>query len=550
MKRRFKPIYVLLITSLCLGVWVLNSAYSRKKLRDYPFPSDTTEQEKDILPQMLAINADSMPAPPKEFRPGHVQIIEMKDYLKQKVSGFEIKLPHQSNVPSASVYQGKVFVSGGFGSKEYFAFDAQTGENLWAIRLDDDGPSTAAIEEDVIVFNTESCTIFACDVETGEQLWSYWLGDPLMSSPSIAHGRVFTAYPASYGASSDLKGTYGNYGNVSQEQIQLQEPTQQELSPGNQTHYTENLAIRPTHAFAAFDLKTGEILWQKWIDGDVMSAPVLQNGFVYFTTFPGTLYKLKQETGEILSAKRVRATSAPVIDGEEVLLSKRSDQKGEKVSESIVLYRPGQGRNESLNAPVRQIAKKEAPYLDKQVQDQSELKELSKTMDAGNGFSGGAPSNSGWQQAYNNIGYSNVSSLQSFQGSRSLSYRGRLYNTMGDELICRDPKDGKEVWKVKITGDLLKAGGYMGTPPLRVGESIILATYTGDIMVFHAESGEVEKHYDTGAAIRYQPVVENGWIYATSTDGRLIAINTQDPKLKGWPMWGGNAARTNAAQAD
>ena len=48
-----------------------------------------------------------------------------------------------------------------------------------------------------MVYNTESCTIFAHDAKSGKLLWSYWLGDPLMSSPSIAAGRVFAAYPAS-----------------------------------------------------------------------------------------------------------------------------------------------------------------------------------------------------------------------------------------------------------------------------------------------------------------------------------------------------------------
>jgi hypothetical protein len=76
--------------------------------------------------------------------------------------------------------------------------------------------------------------------------------------------------------------------------------------------------------------------------------------------------------------------------------------------------------------------------------------------DAGNGFAGGAPANSGWQQASYNIGQSNVSSLQAFQGSRVLHHQGRNFATMGDTLACvptqrqaryTGGKTSKAIWK-------------------------------------------------------------------------------------------------------
>ena len=62
-----------------------------------------------------------------------------------------------------------------------------------------------------------------------------------------------------------------------------------------------------THVLAAFDLKTGKVLWQKWIDSDVMSAPVAVDDELYVATFSGTVYKFKQKSGKILSARRDRA---------------------------------------------------------------------------------------------------------------------------------------------------------------------------------------------------------------------------------------------------
>ena len=72
--------------------------------------------------------------------------------------------------------------------------------------------------------------------------------------------------------------------------------------------------LRPaeaSHALAAFELRTGRVLWQRWIDGDAISAPVAADGELIVATFGGTVYRFAQADGRILSARRERATSAP-----------------------------------------------------------------------------------------------------------------------------------------------------------------------------------------------------------------------------------------------
>jgi outer membrane protein assembly factor BamB len=44
--------------------------------------------------------------------------------------------------------------------------------------------------------------------------------------------------------------------------------------------------------------------------------------------------------------------------------------------------------------------------------------------------------------------------------------------------------------------------------------------------------------------VRSQPVVEDGWVYVGTSDGKLVAIDTGDKSLTGWPMWGRDAARS------
>ncbi len=482
----------------------------------------------DMTPYYLKLNSDPNNKPSTNFRSGHVNSREIQENLKKTDYGYVISLGSYTNVPTPAVDNGVVYVSGGFGSKQYYAFDAESGQSIWAVDLDDDGPSSPAVKDSIIVFNTESCTIFACNKNTGKQIWSYWLGDPLMSMPTIADNIVFSSYPAGFNGKINIQ---QKTNNNQQKNIKI---------PGNSSIINDTtLAINTSHVFIAFDLYTGKILWQRRIDGDVMSAPVAKDEFVYVTTFPGTLFKFKQTTGEIISVKAMRATSAPVIYKDNIFISKRTEQEGEYTSEGIISISSANGYKAKV------INKKNAPYLDKNVQDKSDLKKSSMNDDAGNGFVGGAPSSSGWYAANENIGQSNVSSLQSFQGSRTLHRDGRNYNTMGDELICTDIRTGEIVWKHKIKGDINSVGGFMGTPPLSVANYIIIATYSGEIIISDADSGKEIEKYDIKEPIRYQPVVDKGWIFVTSTTGKLHAVNTGNKKITGWSHWGADAARTN-----
>jgi outer membrane protein assembly factor BamB len=54
--------------------------------------------------------------------------------------------------------------------------------------------------------------------------------------------------------------------------------------------------------------------------------------------------------------------------------------------------------------------------------------------------------------AFANIGQSNVSSLQAFQGSRILRFGALSVNSMGDEVVCLDAATGTKAWSFKLTG--------------------------------------------------------------------------------------------------
>jgi outer membrane protein assembly factor BamB len=406
-----------------------------------------------------------------------------------------------------------VYVGGGFRSKEFYCFDAQTGKLVWAVNLDDDGPSSAVCDDGTVVFNTESCTIFALDARTGKQRWSWWLGDPLTSTPTIAAGKVFTSYPA---------GGRGGKGRA---------PAVQGNKP----------APPCSHVLAALDLKTGKILWQRWIDSDVMSAPIAAEKELYATSFAGVVYKFNAADGTILSAVRSRATSAPVVVGQQVFFTRRADD-GRGPAEEAVVRRPSRALAKEDFAE----SKKKADYLDKKVQDRSGLKSAAGALDKANGFAS-TPQAANPSAGYHNIGQSNVSSLQAFQGARILNCDGRNYNCMGDEVVCTDPKTGKAKWTFKLEGDLKKEGGFLAAPPAAAGGQLFLTTLGGAVLQMDPQTGKIVKRYKVGCRIRSQPAVVAGRIYVGTEDGKLVCLDAGDRKFTGWTCWGGNAAHTGVA---
>ena len=147
--------------------------------------------------------------------------------------------------------------------------------------------------------------------------------------------------------------------------------------------------------------------------------------------------------------------------------------------------------------------------------------------------------------ANENIGQSNVSSLQNFYGSRVTATADVQFNMMGDTLFCMDNITGKEKWKYAVSGNLKQEGGYLATAPIVAGKYIITGTLRGEIILMNQLTGSAEKKYYVNEPIRSQPIAMNGWIYVTTTAGNLCAINTFDVTISGWPMLGADNKHSN-----
>ncbi len=553
-------------------------------LRERPGP--------DVLAEARQMNSATHPVPAKFASAVTTPIEEFDDAAIVKTErGFTIRLPSQSPVATPAVRDGRLYVSGGFSSNDFYCFHAQTGKFLWGVRLDDDGPSAVVLDDDSIILNTESCTIFVLDARTGKLRWGHWLADPLMSVPTAAHGRVFTTYPATATSAAG------------------DNPFADDAKT---TSKATSAPPTATHALACFDKKTGETLWQRWIDGECISAPVAADNVLYVATYAGTLYEFNQRDGRILAARRLKATSAPVVAGTAVYYSRRTDGKSKgAVREAIARFDRATGLEQYLACDHR------APYLNWRVQAKSKAVSAAAGFEAANGIMGGmgggmmgggmsggsAASGSGMfavaddpqaeptppgnnsnaeaptsepppaepsnppaaepddpflvdasqleplaasqRQAAGLIGQGNVSTLQSYHGSRVLPLGDRNVSCMGDAVVCLAASSGKLLWSLPLEGDLAAEGGSLAAPPVLAGKHLLVATLVGDVLEIDPRTGKIVETYEIGSPLRFPPVVDKGWIYAATQKGELVAVNTGKPELTGWNMWFRDAAHSN-----
>ncbi len=416
--------------------------------------------------------------------------------------GWKVSIPGRHTLATPAVSDGRVFLGGGFGSYDFYAFDAADGRLSWQYRTSDDGPTAAVVDDGHVVFNTESCELEVLTVD-GAAVWKKWLGDPLMSMPAVSQGRIYMAYPDS--------------------------------KAGHQHH------------LACFDLRTGHEYWKQPIEGEIITAPVLAEGHVHFVTLEGTLYRVRQEDGHIDWKEPRNATSSPVVWEGECYFSQR---------EAVAEGDPAQGgvyQSEHLaarklkDAAFRQYraTSRKADYLDhlKRMRG-SPRYAASAGMDADVGF-GVAKGGAKMYQAMGNLGHAQVHSVWAYQGSKPFVSRGRLFAAHGDTVSAVDPRSDQVFWK-KTIGPAPGEGEELLdsplTPPAIVNGKLFFGSVHGAVHCLSAETGEELWSVPVGEPVIFQPAVAHGRVYVGTDSGSLICFETGDPGDDRWLMWGADGA--------
>lgn len=416
-------------------------------------------------------------------------------------SGWSVKIPGSKNIATPAVSNGKVFVGGGYGSYAFYCLDALTGKKLWQTKLSDDGPSAAVVEDGVVAFATESCTLFALNANTGKVLWKEWLGDPLMSQPAIANGKVYMAYP------SAKKGTRNR-----------------------------------SHKFLCANLKTGKHLWEKPITADIITAPVISEQNVYFTCMDGTSFSFNAEDGKLKWKKKNSGTSAPVVAYNKCIISKKritnsGPQEGLTFMSSVY-------GDEGPSRP-KAIAFSEAPYLRGATngtigpQGNDNVAKY-KSMDASVGFSS-APAASNLGVARRHMGLASVAGAWGYQGAKAFLSKGTLINAQGVDINSVDAKSGKVRWKARAESKNITGKTQVFSPPSLGRENMYLVSGDGHLVSMRINDGKQNFSYNLQQPVSFQPAMDKGNMYLGTANGMVVCLKTGNPDVDGWSCWGGNA---------
>ncbi len=437
-------------------------------------------------------------------RRGHVPEVPPPTTFRSadgRFNGWTVRVPGRCSLATPAVHNGRLFLGGGFGSYDFYAFNAADGTLAWHYQTSDDGPTAAVVADDYVVFNTESCELEVLTVE-GTPVWKKWLGDPLMSMPAVGGGRIFMAYPN---------------------------------TKGDRKHY-----------LACFELTTGQEFWKTPIDGELITAPVLAEGYIHFSTLGGTIYRVHQSDGHIEWTEPRNATSSPVVWEGECYYSQRKQKIDRHSGHGAVFQTEHISSRSLIVASHREYesTSRKADYLDhaKRVRGSPRFAD-SASKDASVGFAQ-AKGDSKMYQAMENLGHSTVHAIWAYQGSKPFVSRGRLYAALGDSISSVDPRSEEVYWKRSVGGDHGENEELLDsplTPPAIANGKLFVGSVDGALHCLKADSGESLWNVSVGEPIVFQPAVAGGRVYVGTDSGSLVCFDTGDAHDDGWLMWGADA---------
>jgi outer membrane protein assembly factor BamB len=420
-----------------------------------------------------------------------------------------MRFPTGRPLATPAVAKGRVFVGGGFGSYEFYALDAEAGQVIWQYQTSDDGPTAAVVEDDYVVFNTESCELEVLTT-AGESVWKRWLGDPLMSMPAVGDGRVFMAYPD---------------------------------SRGNREHH-----------LACFDLKSGEPIWKQQINGEIITAPILADTCVYLSTLAGTLCCFRQMDGHLLWQEAVQATSAPVVREAKCYYSQREEvsaakgETGTQQTEQCAV----RGTTAAASSKAYRSTNRKADYLDHRKRAAGSRKYATyQSFDAKVGFAA-SKGDAKLHQAMHNLGQAHVSGVWSYQGSKPFISGRHLFAAIGDAVHSLNVDEEELVWKTRLRGEADESEllDTFVAPPCLVNDKVFVGTSDGEICCLAGESGQELWRVQIDESIAFQPAVANGRIYVPTESGNLFCLKTEDAADDGWLMWGATASHNGLGEGE
>lgn len=368
------------------------------------------------------------------------------------------------------------------------AFTFADGRKGWIARIPDAAALPAPAYGDGRIFvsgGLESTSVYALDAESGRLTWAAQeLNDAGPTAPLFEdHEVLFNTYSCTLFV-LDAKSGRELWKKWIGSEVMAQVATHDGLV------FAGHPGASGGSELSAYRLKSGALVWTRAVDGELLAAPVVEGGSVYVSTIGGNTYRFEEKKGKRVWAKRLHATTVPWVAGDNLYVSRR--EKGQEV-QAVVSVATGEVIATHHAGPGKY------------------LWDMPTTAAAAWGFEG---------------------------ASRPVIAAGVQYDAMGGLIRASDPATGDLLWTRRYAaGEGKRSVGAVAV----AGPQVVVATRKGDVYGLDVDTGYTLWAFAVGKGIAAQPIVANGWVYATTTDGAVVALNVGDSSLDGWHMWGGNS---------
>ncbi|HEX3475117.1 MAG TPA: PQQ-binding-like beta-propeller repeat protein [Kofleriaceae bacterium] len=250
----------------------------------------------------------------------------------------------------------------------------------------------------------------------------------------------------------------------------------------------------------AYRVKDGEPVWTRPVGAELRAAPVIAGDAIYATNLHGVVFRFARRTGKLAWARALDATTAPWIADNELFITRQVRGHEQQI---IVAADTGKLLREH---------------------------DRSSGRSAGDVPGGVEPGN--WKAVW------------AFEGSRPVVDRGVRYVAMGGEIRASDAATGELLWQRRYTGASADRRS-VGSVAL-AGSEVVIAARDGTLFGLDVDTGYTLWSYAIGHRVIAEPVIARGWIYASTEDGYVVALQVGDRTLDGWHMFGGNPRHDGA----
>lgn len=246
----------------------------------------------------------------------------------------------------------------------------------------------------------------------------------------------------------------------------------------------------------AYRVDDGTPVWTRSIGAELLAAPVISGDAIYAANLAGVVYRFARKTGRFGWARDLEATTAPWIVDNELFITRR---KGRKEQQIVVAADTG--------------------------------KLLREHDESAGRYHGDVPGTVGA------MGTSSWKDVWAFEGSRPVVDRGVRYVAMGGEVRASNAATGELLWQRRYPGAADRRS--VGSVAL-AGSAIVIATRDGKLFGLDVDTGYTLWSYAIGHRVIAEPVIARGWVYASTEDGYVVALQVGDRTLDGWHMFGGD----------